>query len=98
MNTDMDAVAALLNRAEHVHAAAFESVNGEDPNWATFYADWLLGHSSLSSMVGGAPTSVSLAAILAQLDERYVSEKPDEAWESYYAKGLIEHFGSTRTV
>ena len=35
------------------------------------------------------------AAALSEFDERYNTEHPDEIWERYYARGLIERFGST---
>ena len=46
-------------------------------------------------MVSRDLSSAPLAATLAELDERYITEKPDETWECYYAKGLIERFGNT---
>lgn len=97
MGANLDAVAAALSETEHVHAAAYASVNGEDPDWAIFYANRLIDHSSLSSMVSSPLASAPLAATLAELDERYIAEKPDETWEHYYARGLIERFGTTDT-
>ena len=30
--------------------------------------------------------------MLVRLDKRYTSESPEEKFEDYYARGLIEHF------
>ena len=95
MDANLDAVAAELSEVEHVHATAFASVDGEDSDWAIFYANRLIDHSSLPSIVGDALASVPLAQTLAELDRCYVAEKPDETWERYYARGLLERYGTT---
>lgn len=95
MTTTLEAIASALAGAERAHAAAFASVNGEDPDWAVFYAGWLVDRSLLLSLVESPPERNALSEALADIDRRYVAENPDESWDRYYARDLIERFGAT---
>ena len=33
-----------------------------------------------------------LVYMLVRLDKKYTMEGPDEKWEDFYARGLLEHF------
>lgn len=48
MNADTAAkVAEALHQVGEIHHMVFSGTDGNDDDWATFYADWLLGHSDL---------------------------------------------------
>jgi len=70
---DTDQVAALLHQAGETHHA---DTDGEDPDWATFYSDWLLHHSPLPELLGRAPVRSHPTAELVALDERFTKTHP----------------------
>ena len=87
-------VASLLHRAAETHHVVYADTDGEDPDWATFYSDWLLRHSRLRELLGTEPVRSHLTAELVSLDERYAKTKPSEDWEQYYARDLLDRFAA----
>ena len=83
-----DSIAALLNEASETHHIVFRIVDGDDPDWASWYADWLLDHSELPDLLGRRPVRSHLVHALVQLDRDYSAEAPDEPWEAWYADRL----------
>ena len=45
MDDRADRLAGILERAHEVHAVVAERTDGADPDWALFYAWWLLNWS-----------------------------------------------------
>ena len=76
--SDAGAVADLLHEAAETHHVVYRIVDGDDPDWASWYADWLLDHSELPQLLGGTPVRSHLVY---------------ERWEDWYAERLLEHFG-----
>jgi hypothetical protein len=74
------------------HHAAFEDTGGEDPDWASWYVDWLLEHSRICELLEGKPCGPELEAHLVALDRAYQREEPDEPWEVFYAKGFLRQY------
>lgn len=48
-------IAELLHEAAETHHVVDRIVDGDDPDWASWYADWLLDHSELPELLGAAP-------------------------------------------
>lgn len=94
MRDNTDQVAALLHQAGETHHVVYADTDGEDPDWATFYADWLVHHSPIAEILRAEPVRSHLTAALVSLDERYVATEPDEKWEDFYARALIERFAA----
>lgn len=92
MPDDQGEVAALLHEAGDTHHRVYRIVDGDDPDWASWYADWLIHLSELPRILGGAPVRSELIYMLVKLDRDYTAQKPSEPWERYYANELIEHF------
>ena len=86
-------VAELLHEAAETHHVVYGIVDGDDPDWASWYADWLLDHSELPQLLGGAPVRSHLVHALVQLDRDYTSEPRDERWEDWYARELPARLG-----
>ena len=86
-------IAALLHEAGETHHAVYRIVDGDDPDWASWYADWLLNLSELPDLLGARPVRSELTWLLVQLDKDYASEQPSEAWPKWYAPRIAEHFG-----
>jgi hypothetical protein len=93
MSLATDQVRALLHEAAETHHVVYRIVDGDDPDWASWYADWLLDHSELPDILGSQPVRSHLVCSLVQLDRDYVAEGPQQAWEDWYAERLIREFG-----
>jgi hypothetical protein len=92
MSDEVERVAALLHEAGETHHIVYRIVDGEDPDWASWYADWLIRLSELPEILRGAPVRSELVYMLVTLDREFSASKPDEPWERFYARRLIEHF------
>ena len=87
-------VSALLHEAAETHHIVFRITDGEDPDWASWYSDWLLAHSELPQVLGAAPVRSALTGRLVELDRAYAADPPAERWEDVYARELVRSFGS----
>jgi hypothetical protein len=92
---DVSRISALLHEAAETHHLVYRITDGDDPDWASWYADWLLDHSELPALLGSKPVRSHLVHALVQLDRDYAAAGPDEAWEDWYAAPLAEQFGSS---
>jgi hypothetical protein len=81
-------IAELLHEAAETHHVVYRIADGDDPDWASWYADWLLKLSELPVLLGSAPVRSHLVHALVQLDRDYTAEAPDERWEDWYAARL----------
>jgi hypothetical protein len=86
------AVADLLHEAAETHHVVYRIVDGDDPDWASWYADWLLDHSELPDLLGVRPVRSELVYTLVRLDKEYTAAKPSERWEDVYARDLLGTF------
>jgi hypothetical protein len=86
-------VGALLHEAAETHHVVYRIVDGDDPDWASWYADWLLDHSELPELLGARPVRSHLVHDLVDFDRTYTTEGPELGWEAWYAKRLVERFG-----
>ena len=91
--SDAGTVAGLSHEAAETHHVVYRIVDGDDPDWASWYADWLLDHSELPQLLGGTPVRSHLVYELVGLDREYTSEPREERWEDWYAERLLERFG-----
>lgn len=84
----VDQIAALLHEATETHHVVYRITDGDDPDWASWYATWLLRLSELPELLGTAPVRSHLVHALVQLDRDYEAASPSEPWESFYAPRL----------
>ena len=89
-----DAIAKVLHEAAETHHVVYRIVDGDDPDWASWYADWLLELSELPDLLGAKPVRSHLVHALVELEREHAAAGTDERWESWYARGLAERFGS----
>ena len=82
----------LLHEAAETHHTVYRITDGEDADWASWYADWLTRLSELPDLLGRRPVRSELTATLVELDRRHAQEAPDQSWEAWYAAQLIERF------
>jgi hypothetical protein len=91
----MTTVRDLLHEVAETHHRVYRIVDGEDPDWASWYADWLIDLSELPELLGAAPVRSRLVYELVRLDSEYTSQPRDEPWEDFYARALVEELGSS---
>src|ERR1043165_3345808 len=77
---DTDQIANLLHEAAETHHVVYRITDGDDPDWASWYADWLLRLSELPQLLGSTPVRSQLVHALVQLDREYTAAGPDEPW------------------
>jgi hypothetical protein len=94
MSNNLDKISELLHEAAETHHVVYRISDGDDPDWASWYADWLINLSELPQLLSKKPVRSELVYLLVGLDREFVAESPDERWEDYYARRLGEHFGS----
>jgi hypothetical protein len=88
-------VSELLHEAGETHHAVYRIVDGDDPDWASWYSEWLINLSELPALLGAKPVRSELTYMLVRLDKEYLERKPAEKWEDHYATELVRHFGSS---
>jgi hypothetical protein len=89
-----DRVAALLHEAGETHHTVYRIVDGDDPDWASWYADWLLSLSELPEVLGTTPVRSELVWLLVSTHKDYTETKPDLDWPHWYAERIIPHFAA----
>lgn len=87
----VQAVSELLHQAAETHHIVFAISDGDDLDWASWYADWLVNLSALPRILGVRPVRSELTWLLVGLDKEFTDEKPAEPWEQFYAQRLVHH-------
>ncbi len=90
----IEAVADVLHEAAETHHIVYKIVDGNDLDWASWYAEWLINLSPLPTILGEAPVRSELVWKLVDLDKAYTAQAPEEKWERWYAERLLDHFSS----
>ena len=91
---DTGRIAELLHEVAETHHVVYRITDGEDADWASWYADWLIRLSELPEIVGRRPVRSDLVHLLVDLDRQYTRDSPPEPWESWYAGRLLQHFSA----
>jgi hypothetical protein len=94
MSDPAERVAALLHEAGETHHVVYRIVDGDDPDWASWYADWLLELSELPEILGTKPVRSELVWLLVSLDKEYSRVSPEEPWPQWYSERMLEHYGT----
>jgi hypothetical protein len=89
---DTGPIADLLREVAETHHRVYRITDGDDPDWASWYADWLTDLSELPKLLGRKPVRSELVYLLVLLDKEITEQQPAEAWEQYYARRMTEHF------
>ena len=85
-------VAELLHEAAETHHIVYRISDGEDPDWATWYSEWLVSLSELPELLARRPIQSHLIYELVRLDREYRAKATEETWERAYARSLISAF------
>ena len=92
--TDIERIAEVLHEAAETHHVVWRITNGDDPDWASWYADWLLDLSELPALLRAKPVRSHLVHALVQMDLDHAASGSAERWEVMYARGLAERFAA----
>jgi hypothetical protein len=87
-------VANLLHEAGETHHLVYRIVDGNDRDWASWYADWLLNLSELPQILGTKPARSELVWSLVTLDKDYTRTSPGMPWSQWYAQRIIDDLGT----
>jgi hypothetical protein len=85
-------VSDLLREAGETHHRVYRILDGDDPDWASWYADWLINLSELPQVLGTTPVRSELVYMLVKLDRESAEGDPEESWQDRYARELVSHF------
>ena len=85
----VERVAAVLRQAAETHHAVYAIVDGDDPDWATWYADWLVNLSPLGEILGTTPVRSAVTALLV----RAAAAPADGPWDVAYARAIVAELG-----
>jgi hypothetical protein len=91
MDETTEKISALLHEAGETHHTVYRITDGEDPDWASWYADWLIRLSELPDLLGKAPVRSELVFELVSMGRELGAEA---GWEDRYADRLVEKLGS----
>jgi len=83
-----------LHEAAETHHTVYRITDGDDPDWASWYADWLLGLSELPEVLGLTPVRSHLVHALVGLDREFTVNEHSERWEDWYAARLSADFSA----
>ena len=92
MTDQSSRVAALLHEAGETHHLVYRIVDGDDPDWASWYAEWLLNLSELPQILGTKPPRSELVWLLVSLDKEYAASNPAIPWPQWYADRIVDQF------
>jgi hypothetical protein len=92
MDDVLSRVAALLQEASETHHTVYRILDGDDPDWASWYADWLLNLSELPQLLEVTPVRSELVWLLVSLDKKYTEAGPELPWPQWYSERIVEHF------
>ena len=86
----VDEVAALFREAGQAHHDAYREVDGADPDWPLWYADFL--HDRLAAALNAGFTKSELVYLLVTLDRDIKANAPGADWAAYYARWLLARY------
>jgi NAD(P)H-hydrate epimerase len=86
-------LAELLQETGRRHHAAYESSNGVDPEWASWYAPYLLAR--LGERLGTLPTRSELTYLLVAAEKAYQHKGNEaESWAEFYAVFILDNYSA----
>ena len=94
MDDRVGRVAELLREAGETHHRVYRIVDGADDDWASWYSQWLVTLSELPEILGRRPVRSEVTHLLVVLDRDYTAQGPDEPWERWYARRLVDELGA----
>ena len=82
----------LFAEAGPAHHRAYFAVDGADPDWPLWYAEYL--QARLNDVLGTALTRSELTYLLVLVEKERQAAAPASVWTDYYADFFIERYGA----
>jgi glutaredoxin len=89
--TKLQQLAELFRQTGDAHHRAFLQTNGEDPEWAIWYAEHL--QDRLAPYLAAPITRSRLVFCLIGADDEHRATESDMPWPEYYAQRFLECLG-----
>lgn len=89
--TKVGRLAALFRETGEAHHQAFLDTDGDDPEWALWYAEHL--HARLTPFLAAPITRSRLVFCLIGADDEHRATESDAPWPEYYARRFVECLG-----
>jgi hypothetical protein len=87
-------IADLLSEVADLHHRYYRITDGDDPDWATWYATWLVELSELPRLLGRPPVRSELVHVFVVAARDAPTEAPDQPWQQFYARRIAERFAA----
>ena len=85
----IDQLADLLRFTAENHRRAFIETDGEDADWAIWYAENM--HNRVSGQFGFTVSKAELVECLLKADVEHRARAPESDWPAFYAEMFLEH-------
>ena len=96
MNTELrEGIGKHLLDTGHAHHKAFEAINGADPDWPIWYAEY--AKDTFAEQFGMHFTKSQLIYCLMNADFEHEARAPDSEWPDFYASELVERYAPAET-
>ena len=89
--TKLEQLSKLFHQTGDAHHQAFVDTDGEDPEWAIWYAEYL--HERLTPYLAAPITRSRLVFCLIGADDEHRATESEVPWPEYYAQRFIECLG-----
>lgn len=90
-DTRVQNLATLFRETGEAHHEAFAATDGDDPDWALWYANHL--QDRLPEFLAAPITQSRLVVCLVATDEEHRATEPDAPWPEFYARRVLECLG-----
>ncbi len=81
----------LFRDAGQAHHEAFIDTDGEDLEWPSWYAEYMIGR--ISSLLGAKFSQSELIYLLVWAEKERGLRSPGADWARFYARFFIERYG-----
>ncbi len=85
---NLQPLADLFQETGTAHHQAFIATDGVDPEWASWYAQYLV--EKLPSLLNATLPESEIAILLETASEKHAAQDPDADWKVFYAKFFME--------
>lgn len=83
----------LLSKTAEVHHTVWEYQEGNDPDWALWYAQWLIEHSNFVEIIKKDTTISELTYILFLCDKEFTENNaPNTSWQEFYSEQIHNYY------
>lgn len=91
MDNKEQKISKLLLETGQAHHSAFFEVDGEDPEWPIWYADFT--YEQMTEFLQNNFTKSEFIYALVHLSKVQPQEAPNTPWSDYYASFLVDNYG-----